>query len=181
MFSLKGSGAVGVAMLMAALSGCVVAPPPRARVVQPAEPAPVRDVYIYPNNGQSAEQTDRDRYECHLWAVKQTHFDPSMVSAGQAPRVTVVAPPPGANTAAGAITGAVIGAAVSNPHNGPGGALIGAVAGAMIGAAADQQNQQQAEEAQRQYDRSYEAQARPAENYRRALSACLEGRGYTVK
>jgi hypothetical protein len=32
---------------------------------------------IYPAKGQSQAQQDRDRYECHSWAVKQTGFDPS--------------------------------------------------------------------------------------------------------
>jgi hypothetical protein len=36
-----------------------------------------QDSYIYPTKGQSQEQQDRGRYECHSWAVKQTGFDPS--------------------------------------------------------------------------------------------------------
>lgn len=177
MNSFNGSGVL-VILSMVCIGGCVVPSQPQVRE---APPPPVRDVYVYPSNGQSAEQTDRDRYECHMWAVNQSHFDPSMVSADQAPHVTVVTSPPGANTAAGAITGAVLGAAVSTPRNAPGGALVGAVAGAMLGAAADAQNQQQAKQAQQQYDREYAEHVRPAEDYRRALSACLEGRGYTVK
>lgn len=35
------------------------------------------DVYIYPRNGQSDEQTANDRYECHKWAVGETGFDPT--------------------------------------------------------------------------------------------------------
>jgi len=164
----------------AALSGCVT-PPPRHARVEPVAPPPVQDIYIYPNNGQSDAQADRDRYECHQWAVRQSHFDPSLARNVDAPQVHVVGPPPGAATAAGAVTGAVIGAAVSGPRSGPGGALFGAVAGAIIGSAADQQREEQMADAQRQYNREYAAQARPAQDYRRAISACLEGRGYTVK
>ena len=54
------------------------------------------------------QQLDRDRYDCHVWAVKQSGFDPSQpgVPAGQ--RVVVEpATPPGANTAVGAIAGAI--------------------------------------------------------------------------
>ena len=40
-----------------------------------------QDIYIYPAKGQSHEQQDRDRYECHSWAVKQTGFDPSKAQA----------------------------------------------------------------------------------------------------
>ena len=35
------------------------------------------DVYVYPRNGQTAEQTQNDRYECHSWAVSQSGFDPT--------------------------------------------------------------------------------------------------------
>src|SRR5437660_708933 len=38
------------------------------------------DVYIYPRNGQSDEQTSNDRFECHKWAVGQTGFDPTRSS-----------------------------------------------------------------------------------------------------
>ncbi len=35
------------------------------------------DVYVYPRNGQTQQQTDNDRYECHSWAVSQSGFDPT--------------------------------------------------------------------------------------------------------
>ncbi len=34
-------------------------------------------LYVYPKNGQSRQQTDNDRFECHQWAVGQTGFDPT--------------------------------------------------------------------------------------------------------
>ena len=87
------------------LSACVT-PPPRV-VAVPSPPPRPQTVFVYPNNGQSAEQTDRDRYECHLWAVQQTGVDPSRADANPYERVVVQpATPPGANTAAGAVTGA---------------------------------------------------------------------------
>jgi hypothetical protein len=33
-------------------------------------------LYVYPKNGQSQQQTENDRYQCHEWAVGQTGFDP---------------------------------------------------------------------------------------------------------
>ncbi len=33
-------------------------------------------LYVYPKNGQSKQQTENDRYQCHEWAVGQTGFDP---------------------------------------------------------------------------------------------------------
>jgi hypothetical protein len=78
------------------LSACVT-PPPRTYAV-PAPP-PQR-VYVYPANGQTAEQTDRDRYECHVWAVQQTGVDPSRADASPYERVVVQpANPPGSGTA----------------------------------------------------------------------------------
>lgn len=38
------------------------------------------DIYVYPKNGQSDEQTSNDRFECHKWAVTQTGFDPTQSS-----------------------------------------------------------------------------------------------------
>jgi hypothetical protein len=35
------------------------------------------DLYVYPRNGQTDEQTQNDRYECHAWAVSQSGFDPT--------------------------------------------------------------------------------------------------------
>jgi len=35
------------------------------------------DVYVYPRNGQTPEQTQNDRYECHSWAASQSGFDPT--------------------------------------------------------------------------------------------------------
>jgi hypothetical protein len=34
------------------------------------------EIFVYPNQGQSDEQRDRDRYECYLWASEQTDYDP---------------------------------------------------------------------------------------------------------
>ena len=34
-------------------------------------------LYVYPKKGQSDEQTQSDRYQCHEWAVHQTGFDPT--------------------------------------------------------------------------------------------------------
>ena len=65
-------GAIPV-VLLGLLSGCVT-PPPRTYAV-PAPP-PQR-LFVYPAHGQSPEQTERDRYECHNWAVQQTGVDPS--------------------------------------------------------------------------------------------------------
>jgi len=36
------------------------------------------EIYAYPASGQSAEDQERDYYDCHLWAVEQADFDPTL-------------------------------------------------------------------------------------------------------
>ena len=60
----------GAPLLGFALLAACVAPPVRTVAVAPPPPPP--KVFVYPANGQSPEQLERDRYECHVWAVQQT-------------------------------------------------------------------------------------------------------------
>ena len=39
--------------------------------------AAAQNLSIYPSQGQSQEQQDRDRFECHNWSVGETGFDPT--------------------------------------------------------------------------------------------------------
>ena len=181
--------AKGILLLSAAaiLAGCVEEPPPR-RVYQapPPPPPPRTEVYAYPTQGQTPEQTDRDRFDCHEWAVKQTGFDPSAPGTPPHDRVVVASgPPPGTNTAIGAVAGAILGAVVAGPRNSGFGAVAGGITGAAIGStgdAANAQAQQQQVQAIRSQDaRQAAALDQKAFDYRRAVSACLEARGYSVK
>jgi hypothetical protein len=167
------------------LAAC--APPAYTVKSQPVTnpPQPSIQLYFYPKHGQTKEQQDRDRYECYLWAVKQSGFDPGQAQAPhQRIEVTPVSPP-GANTAAGAMGGAIAGSILASPHNTGEGMVFGAITGAMLGAASEASQQQQAEQLQQHYN-AQEAQhyariEQQARNYRRAMTACLEGRGYEVK
>jgi hypothetical protein len=159
------------------LAACVT-PPPRT-VAVPAPP-PQR-VFVYPANGQTPEQTERDRYECHVWAVQQTGVDPSRADASAYERVIVQpANPPGSGTAAGAIGGAILGAIIAGPRNAGAGLVIGGATGAIVGSAADANAQAQAQQTQAQINQSAAAGRARADSYRRAIGACLHGRGYTV-
>jgi hypothetical protein len=159
------------------LAACVT-PPPRTYAV-PAPP-PQR-VYVYPANGQSPEQTERDRYECHAWAVQQTGVDPSRADASAYERVVVQpANPPGSGTVAGVIGGAIIGSIIGGPRNAGAGAIIGGATGGIIGSASDANAQAQARQTQQQINDSAAAGRARADSYRRAIGACLTGRGYTV-
>jgi len=48
-------------------------------------PSSTEKIFVYPRQGQSEELQAKDRYECHRWAVSQTHFDPTQSSAGDMP------------------------------------------------------------------------------------------------
>jgi len=184
-FPRTGLAAVATVVLLA---GCVEAPERPYAPPPPPPERPVTDIYAYPQNNQPPDQQERDRYECNAWAVKQTGFDPSAPNVPPHDRYRVVAagPPPGAGTAVGAFSGAILGAAVAGPRDAGAGLLLGAIAGGLVGTAAEQQQRAAAEQQADAINNSRSAQQAAAidgraANYRRALSACLEGRGYTVK
>jgi hypothetical protein len=173
---------------LAALSGCVTEPLDPPPPLPP--PAPDTNLYFYPAPGRDipAEQQDRDKYECNTWAVQQTGFDPSEPSLPPHQHMRIVAsgPPPGAQAGAGALTGAVVGAAVSRPWDAGRGALFGALAGAAIGGIAESERDNQVKQMQTQANvDSSRAQTAALEQkagqFRRAIGACLEARGYSVK
>ena len=182
--ALRGIAAIAsLSALFLGLAGCETAPEPRpAPPPGYAGPPPNTTVYAYPENGQSADQQSRDRYDCSLWAVQQTGFDPSAPNVPTYDRVYVSGPPPGTGTAIGAIAGAVLGAAIAGPYDRGAGAVFGGITGAMIGNASEASRQQQNEEMLSEQDRQEAANmAQKSSEYRRAISACLEGRGYSVK
>ncbi|MGH8627694.1 MAG: glycine zipper family protein [Gammaproteobacteria bacterium] len=129
---------------------------------------------IYPKKGQSPEQMGKDRYECHVWAVQQSGFDPSMPQQVQAAPSTSSEParrPLLGGAARGAAAGAAIGAIAGDAGKG---AAIGATAGGLKRGAEN-------------IDRRRAAQSMPPpqnnagnDAYRRAIKACLEGRDYSV-
>ena len=182
---------VALASLAGVLTGCVAAPPPRPMAPPPpAAPPPNVDVYAYPLHNQPPDQQDRDHYECSTWATEQTGFDPSAPGVPPHDRVHVVSagPPPGTNTAIGAVAGAVLGAVIAPRWQAAPAALAGAVVGGAIGSTADAANAQanaanaaNAQAATAQDRRAAAMYEQKAANYRRALAACLDGRGYSVK
>ncbi len=174
-----------LAALLAAslLAGCVI-PPTRHPYRYGPPPAPVASappMYFYPERDQSEQQQDRDRYACYRLAVRDSGVDPGMTPVSRA-----WTPPPlpvrrdGADVVGGAAAGAIVGAAVSRPRHAGENAVIGAVFGALLGAVAQESRAQAAEAAQA---RQAEAAARtrpPLDNFRRAMGACMQSRGYTV-
>src|SRR5215470_2745389 len=82
--------------------------------------ATAQEQFIYPSKGQSAQQQEKDKFECYGWATRQSHFDP------MAPPTTSTPPPSrgGRSVAGGALAGgeagkgAAIGAATGGLHGG---------------------------------------------------------------
>ena len=129
---------------------------------------------IYPAKGQSAEQQQKDEFECHQWAVQQTGYDPT--KAQQAPQQQTTKQGGAVRGAAGgALLGAGIGAIAGDTGKG---AAIGAGVGAVGGGGRQRRQQQQQEAANQQAQAQQQSQI---DNYNKAKGVCLEGKGYTVK
>jgi hypothetical protein len=94
-------------------------------------------------------------------------------------------PPPGQDTLAMSIAGAVLGALIAGPRHAGGGALIGAAGGAMAGMISDASRVEAARQMEEAYSNRNQGRdfhrEKKALQFRRAMSACMEGRGYTVK
>jgi len=184
-------GCLAVLLIVPLVTSCYHRGPDNV-VTQPApvkvneNVASITQIYFYPLKGQSTQQQSRDHYECYNWAMDQTGFDPSVSSIEPEQRVRVVPmPPPGHDTVVLSIAGAVLGALIAGPRHAGGGALIGAASGAAVGAASDISRQESARQLEEAYDKRNEARDMKKEqkalDFRRAMSACLEGRGYSVK
>jgi hypothetical protein len=132
----------------------------------------LRAVEVAGQRGQSLEQTRRDRYECHNWAVAQTGEAP--------PAVQIVAQETQDEKRAlrrerigraivGATLGGTLGGLFGDHHEMNEAVLAGAAIGAGIGAATAGAGRKEAKE-----------EPEGPSDYFRALTACLEGRGYAV-
>lgn len=121
------------------------------------------EMFFYPTKGQSAEQLEKDKSECYTWAKQQSGVDPAAPAAGPDRGKRVGGAVGGA--ARGAAAGAVIGAIAGDAGKG---AAIGAAGGGIAG----RRGAIQGEKA---------AAAGEANTFDRAVAACMEGRGYSVK
>jgi len=140
-----------------------------------AAPAAAQQPIVYPAKGQSAQQQQTDEGQCHVWAKNQTGVDPAAMAAAPAP------PPPsntvgGGERVRGAARGAVGGAAIGAIAGDTG---KGAAAGAVVGTARGGREARQKQGAQQQSVDNQRAQQ--LDTYNRAIGACLEARGYTVR
>ena len=135
------------------------------------------ELFVYPAKGQSAEQQDKDKFECYNWAKNDSGFDPMAPPKATEPAPTTQTKSGG--TRRGLVGGAALGAIVGDSSKA---ARRGAAAGGLIGGARQSSHNRQVEQERAQWEQQQAAQySQSRNNYNRAYSACLEGRGYTVK
>lgn len=173
---------------------------------QPATPTPTFSaaqkigMFAYPKNNQAHDQQLRDELDCYNLAEQQSGVNPETpaptaptsaeIQAAQQQAAEGAEQAKGGRArgaAKGAAGGAVIGGIAGSAGKG---AAIGAVGGTMVGGAkqrkANTQAKQQAASAaatqqQQQYQQSKAAYNQQMDTLKRAFSACMDARGYSVK
>src|SRR6266576_3254233 len=167
-----------------------------------SSPAKSIGMFAYPKNQQNADQQLKDETECYSSAKQQTGVDPQApppaaptaeeqkTAQEQAAKQAAGSTPKGGavkGSAKGAAGGAAIGAIAGDAGTG---AAIGATAGAVRGRRqqkkaqkeAGQQAVQQTAQAQQQSQAEGNAQHQGAlDTFKRAFSACMDARAYSVK
>ncbi len=191
------SAAVLPIVLLLTVSGTAQSPTPASATSSPAKSI---GMFAYPKNQQSAEQQAKDERECYASAKQESGVDPQappptapsaeeQKAAQQQAAKQAEGPKGGAvkGSARGAAGGAAIGAIAGDAGTG---AAVGATAGAVRGRrqqkkaekAAQQQAAQQTAQAQQQSQAQANAQYQNArDTFKRAFSACMDARGYSVK
>jgi hypothetical protein len=182
------TGAIG-AVLAASAFGQTTPPAPTSSLASSA------GIMAYPAKGQDAATQGKDEGECFNWAKQQSGFDP----AAPPPTATVAAappppPPPTGSRARGAARGAAAGAVVGEVANNDAndadeGAKAGAAAGVVVAGSRNRQAKREYEaqagaanqQAQAAADQANAARAQGQANFKKAMSVCLEGKGYSVK
>lgn len=132
-------------------------------------------LFVYPKEGQSQELMDKDFAECELWTYEQIGFPQGYVADGEDPGKNKVKKNAAIGTVAGAGIGAAAGAAGGKPGKGAAaGAAAGLIGGLIIGSKKKKKAREEAKEEVAAIDAQYN------ENYRRAMTACMGARGYSI-
>jgi len=128
-----------------------------------SSPSNAQQVMAY-KQGVTNDQSMKDQTECANWATQQTGYNPAYASSVQTG--------PDGSRVRGAAGGAAVGAVVGGISGGSAGkgAAAGAAAVVSIGGMRKRQKQRQQQDYQNQMQATYT----------RALTTCLQGRGYAV-
>jgi hypothetical protein len=171
-------------VLSAAQAQNTIAPPTGQKSL-----AATLSVYAFPGGGQSATQQAQDETECYNWAEGETGHDPFKLdqqaaqqkaqAAQQQQQAQQASSGAGAKGAlGGAAGGAVIGALAGNAGKG---AAIGAGVGGVANYARGQSKSQEAQAQAQQSHAAAKMTAAQMTDFKKAFSACLEAKKYTVK
>ena len=134
-------------------------------------------LYVFPANNQDAATQDADETDCFKWAKQQSGYDP--INPTQVVGAEVDTSVDGTavkGAAVGAAGGAAIGAIAGDAGKG---AAIGAVVGGVRGRRSKVVGDQRQQQANDQGAAAYQQEL--ANDYNKAFTACMEGKGYTVK
>lgn len=130
-------------------------------------------LYVYPQKQQNATQQLTDEQQCYSSAKTQTGFDPNAAT-------TVAKTQKSSDNDHAAAKGALRGATISRAAGGD--PAQGAARGAVLGGARSRRKEkQQSEQAEKQADAKNTQQQQKQDNFKRAMSACLDARGYSVR
>jgi hypothetical protein len=131
-------------------------------------------LYVYPQKKQGATQQLTDEQQCYNSAKAQTGYDPNAT----APAPKTKGQKSGNedhDVAKGAGRGAIISGATG------GDAAAGARRGAIIGGMRSKREKKKYDEAKQQTEAKKSAQDKKQNDFNRAVSACLDARGYSVR
>ena len=145
-----------------------------------------QEIIVYPAKGQSNDQMEKDKFECYSWAKGQTGFDPMQMPTASSPPPSQERKSVGRSTVGGGLLGgaggAVIGGIAGGSKGARKGAAIGGLSGGAIGGMRSSRQNRQSDQQRQQWEQQQANQYMQQRNaYNRAYSACLEGKGYTVK
>ena len=134
-------------------------------------------LYVFPAEGQDAATQEADEAACFKWAKQQSGYDPLNPTVAVGAEVDRSADGSAVGGAAvGAAGGAAIGAIAGDAGKGAAiGAVVGGVRGRRSKVVGDERQQQANDQA------AAAENQRMAQDYNNAFSACMQGKGYTVK
>ena len=145
-----------------------------------------QELIVYPAKGQSSEQMEKDKFECYSWAKGQAGFDPMQMPTATSPAPSQKKKSVGGSLLKGGLVGgaggAIIGGIARGKKGAKKGAAIGGLSGGAIGGMRSSKQNRKADKKRKQWEQEQANQYMQQRNtYNRAYSACLEGKGYTVK
>jgi hypothetical protein len=153
--------------------------------------AATMNIYVFPKEGQAADQQSKDEAECYDWATKNTGSDPfDLVDRAEqekkeAEKAKEEAKKAGQGEGAkGAVRGAAAGALIGEiaSDDAGKGAAYGAAAGMVRGRRRSREQKKQAEAAAEQKaQQAQQATQQQMDNFKKAFSVCLEAKNYLVK